>query len=161
MIRAAGAVLWRRGADGTVEVAVISRPKYGDWSFPKGKLDPGETSLAAAVREVEEETGQRARPGVPLGDTRYVHHRGGVARDKVVEWWAMEALGGTFAPHDEVDALEWLPPGAVEQRLTYDHDRALLRRFRTALAEGRLEGHESDADRAAPIRPGGEAGESS
>lgn len=145
-IRAAGAVLWRRRPDGAVEVAVIHRPRYDDWSLPKGKLDPGETAAAAALREVHEETGQAARPGASLGEVRYLRHRRARkpgrdapqpprSREKVVEYWAMEALGGEHVPGDEVDAVRWLPPGPATELLTYDHDRALLAR---AVAGGTL-----------------------
>lgn len=125
MIRAAGAVLWRRGDEG-LEVAVIGRPKYGDWSLPKGKLHEGEELLDAALREVEEETGQRARPGRYLGETGY-RHRGD---DKVVSYWEMEALGGDFAAGDEVDEVRWLPVDAASDILSYDRDRDVLERFR-------------------------------
>lgn len=127
-VRAAGAVLWRRRADAEVEVAVIHRPRYDDWSLPKGKLDPGETALEAALREVFEETGQAARPGASLGEVRYVQRRGGRPREKVVSYWVMEALGGEHVPGDEVDALRWLPPAAAAELLSYPHDRALLAR---------------------------------
>ena len=152
-VLAAGAVLWRpsapasasiplggrRGVAGgaAVEVAVIHRPKYDDWSLPKGKLDPGEHPLDAAVREVREETGQRARVGRDLGEVRYPVRRRGEARTKVVRYWAMEARGGTFTPGAEVDELRWLTPDAAAALLTHDRDRALLRRF-TA-------GHDADA----------------
>ena len=134
-IRAAGAVLWRRRPDGSVEVAVIHRPRYDDWSLPKGKLDPGETAAVAALREVHEETGQAVHPGASLGEVRYVQRRRGRPREKVVEYWAMEALGGEHVPGDEVDAVRWLPPGPATELLTYDHDRALLAR---AVAGGTL-----------------------
>lgn len=127
-VRAAGAVLWRRAANGYVEVAVIHRPRYDDWSLPKGKLDPGETALEAALREVFEETGQAAHPGASLGEVRYVQRRRGELREKVVDYWVMEALGGEHVPGDEVDEVRWLPPAAAGELLTYGHDRALLAR---------------------------------
>ena len=83
-VRAAGGVVWRR--TDTVEVLLVHRPRYDDWSMPKGKLDDGESFEDAAVREVEEETGIRAALGEDLGEVRYVDHKG---RDKVVRWWAM------------------------------------------------------------------------
>lgn len=128
MIEAAGAVLWRRDGAG-IEVAVIGRPKYGDWTLPKGKLDDGETALEAALREVEEETGQRARPGDYLGETRYLHR----GRDKVVSYWSMEALGGDFVAGDEVDEVRWLPLDEASAMLSYDRDRELLDRFRAGV----------------------------
>jgi 8-oxo-dGTP pyrophosphatase MutT (NUDIX family) len=129
MIRAAGAVLWRMGPEGDPEVAVIRRPRYGDWSLPKGKLEPGETALQAAVREVAEETGQTAEPGMRLGETRYVVSRRGERQDKIVEYWAMQAQSGDFVPGREVDALRWLPLQEARDLLTYDHDRAMLDEF--------------------------------
>lgn len=133
VIRAAGGVLWRtsdKGINGAnVEVAVIHRPRYDDWSFPKGKLSPGETDVEGAVREVLEETGCRARVGRPLGEVRYMKTSNGAARPKVVRYWAMEADGGVFTPTREVDEMRWLSPGEAESILTRDHDLELLRRF--------------------------------
>lgn len=124
MIHAAGAVLWRRGA-AAIEVAVIGRPRYRDWTLPKGKLKRGEKPLDGAVREVEEETGQLARPGAPLGASRYLFR----GQSKVVEYWAMEALGGRFVAGDEVDEVRWLPAPEAAALLTHDRDREILRRF--------------------------------
>jgi 8-oxo-dGTP pyrophosphatase MutT (NUDIX family) len=119
-------VLWRRGSrDGAVEVAVVHRPKYDDWTLPKGKLDPGETPVQAALREVAEETGHRAVLGEPLGDVRYEVN----GRPKVVDYWAMEAADGNFVPHAEVDDIRWLPVTSAAQFLSYDLDREVLRRF--------------------------------
>lgn len=124
-VLAAGAVLWRRAASGGVEVAVVHRPRYDDWSFPKGKLDAGETMPFAAVREIAEETGQSARLGPLLGDVRYAVAAGG----KVVRYWAAEARGGGFTPGEETDELRWLPPDRATELLSYAHDRDLLARF--------------------------------
>jgi 8-oxo-dGTP pyrophosphatase MutT (NUDIX family) len=112
-----------------VEVAVIHRPKYDDWSLPKGKLDPGEGSLEAACREVAEETGYGTRPGAELGTVRYPVRTEAGPTAKVVRYWAMEALGGSFAPTAEVDELRWLAPHAALELLTYARDRDVLRRF--------------------------------
>lgn len=131
-IRAAGGVVWRRadsGPQGGVEVAVVHRPRYGDWSLPKGKLGPGEPEVEGAVREVLEETGYHVRVGRPLGETRYEKLIGKVARPKVVRWWAMQATTGAFTPNREVDDLRWSPLSEAEQLLTRDTDRELLRRF--------------------------------
>ena len=131
-IRAAGGVVWRRaesGPQGGVEVAVVHRPRYGDWSLPKGKLGPGEPEVEGAVREVLEETGYHVRVGRPLGETRYEKVIGTVARPKVVRWWAMQATTGAFTPNREVDDLRWSPLSEAEQLLTRDTDRELLRRF--------------------------------
>jgi broad specificity phosphatase PhoE/8-oxo-dGTP pyrophosphatase MutT (NUDIX family) len=129
-IRAAGGVLWRVHPDGEgVQVAVIHRPRYDDWSLPKGKLATGETETDCAMREVLEETGFHARLGRGLGETRYLKQADGSARPKVVRWWAMEAMAGAFVPTREVDRLEWLSLGEAHERLTRDTDRALLDRF--------------------------------
>jgi 8-oxo-dGTP pyrophosphatase MutT (NUDIX family) len=125
-IRAAGGVVWRAGPKGEVEVALIHRPTYDDWSLPKGKLMAGEGELAAALREVEEETGLRCEPGDELGVSRYVDRRG---RDKLVRYWSMRPLGGQFRPTPEVDEVRWVPVPEAVDVLTYDHDRDLLRAF--------------------------------
>jgi len=124
-VEAAGAVVWRRVPGGSVLVAVVHRPRYDDWSFPKGKLDPHETHEEAAVREVSEETGLTVRLGVELPAVHYTDHRG---RTKRVRWWEAECTGdpGAFAANDEVDALEWVEPAAVVPRLSYHRDRDLL-----------------------------------
>ena len=127
-VRAAGGVLWRY-VDGVVRVALVHRPKYGDWSLPKGKLDPGEAAVVGGVREVLEETGFSAVPGRTLGTSRYrVLHRG---RDveKCVRWWAMRATGGTFVPTAEVDALRWLPVPSALTKATGGYDCAPLKAF--------------------------------
>ena len=129
-VLAAGAVLWRPGVvDGAVtdavEVAVVHRPRYDDWSLPKGKLDPGETEPVAAVREVEEETGYAAELGRRLAAVSYPVEHG----TKKVRYWAARALGGEFVPNSEVDELVWLPVDEAVKRLQYPHDRKVLRRF--------------------------------
>ncbi len=132
-IRAAGGVLWRpkdRGSgEETVEVAVIHRPRYDDWSLPKGKLSPGESEIEGAVREVLEETGSRVRVGRPLGEVRYLKTSGGVTRPKVVRYWSMQADGGTFTPSREVDELRWLDLASARSLLTRQSDLKVLERF--------------------------------
>lgn len=134
-IRAAGGVLWRHAADAAtdddaaVEVAVIHRPRYDDWSLPKGKLAAGETDLEGAVREVLEETGFHVRIGRSLGETRYDKATAAGARPKIVRWWSMEADEGAFSPTREVDALEWLTLADAAARLSRDTDREVLERF--------------------------------
>jgi 8-oxo-dGTP pyrophosphatase MutT (NUDIX family)/phosphohistidine phosphatase SixA len=131
-IQAAGGVVWRLGEneDGAkVEVAIIHRPRYDDWSIPKGKLAPGETLLEGAIREVHEETGYRVQPGRPLGEVRYLKKSGGGAREKVVHYWAMRALSGAFSPSQEVDELRWLPLDEAHELVTRATDREVLERF--------------------------------
>jgi 8-oxo-dGTP pyrophosphatase MutT (NUDIX family) len=123
-VLAAGAVLWRPGAHG-VEVALVHRPRYDDWSFPKGKLDAGETMPFAAVREVAEETGQQVRLGPVLGDVRYTVPEGG----KLVRYWAAEARGGEFTPGDETDELRWVDAPHAAEMLSYRHDVRVLEQF--------------------------------
>ncbi len=123
-VEAAGGVLWR-GDPASPEVAVVHRPRYGDWSLPKGKLDHGEHPLLGALREIEEETGVRARPGRRLGSLRYAVLEG----PKRVRYWACEALDGQFSPNREVDVLRWLPVPAALALLSPTHDRGVLARY--------------------------------
>ncbi|MGW0174858.1 NUDIX hydrolase [Rhodococcus sp. NPDC003322] len=128
-IFAAGAVLWRKSPTNPyeIEVALIHRPKYDDWSFPKGKLDPGEIPVVAAVREVEEETGMRVQLGRHV--TRVAYEVPGHRKRKRVDYWAAEARGGEFVPNDEVDELRWLPPEDLPAALSYPVDLKVTRRF--------------------------------
>jgi 8-oxo-dGTP diphosphatase len=121
-VKAAGGVVWRRGPGG-VEVALVHRPRYDDWSLPKGKLDPGESWEEAALREVEEEIGLRCSLGRELPPIGYADRKG---RYKVVRYWMMKPEGGEFTPNDEVDEVRWLLPGAAADMLTYPHDRELV-----------------------------------
>ncbi|HEX2145857.1 MAG TPA: NUDIX hydrolase [Glycomyces sp.] len=127
-IFAAGAVLWRAGEEGP-ELALIHRPKYGDWTFPKGKLKRGEHLLAAAQREVFEETGIRPVLGRPLAPSFYDKE----GKLKRVDYWcatpaAAEAVGEAIDPR-EVDELEWVPLAAARDRLTYERDQPVLEDF--------------------------------
>ncbi|KUI18749.1 NUDIX hydrolase [Mycobacterium sp. GA-1285] len=125
-ILAAGAVLWRsNGEPDAPEVALIHRPRYDDWSLPKGKVNPGETEPVTAVREVWEETGYTAHLGRRLSSVSYPVE-GGV---KKVRYWAARMVRGEFQPNDEVDELKWLPVRAAIKQLDYPHDRKVLRRF--------------------------------
>lgn len=124
-VRAAGGVVWRRGSTG-VEVAVVHRPRYDDWSFPKGKLEPGEDFATAAWREVLEETGFDCEAGDELATVNYVDHRG---RPKIVRYWAMQVVDGRFVANEEVDHLEWLRVELAARRLTHERDRDLLREW--------------------------------
>ncbi|MFJ7628444.1 NUDIX hydrolase [Streptomyces sp. NPDC097595] len=123
-VRAAGCVLWRRppAPAGGVELCLVHRPRYDDWSFPKGKLKRGESPREAAAREVLEETGHHCVPGAVLPMVRYVAH----GRPKEVTYWSAEATTGTFTPNHEVDAVLWLPPKAARERLTQPRDREVL-----------------------------------
>jgi 8-oxo-(d)GTP phosphatase len=125
-IRAAGGVVWRP-AQGGVEVCLVHRPRYDDWSLPKGKLEPGEHPLLAAVREVAEEADVRAVPQVRLPEVRYAMRDG---LPKAVDYWSMRAVdNGGFQPHTEVDAVRWLPVDAAVDLVTYAHDVQVLRDF--------------------------------
>ena len=117
-IPAAGGVIVRDG-----KVAVVHRPKYDDWSLPKGKLDPGESFEDAAVREVEEETGLRCDLRRELEPVRYTTRKG---EPKVVRYWVMECADGDFEPNDEVDELRWVPVDEAQRLLSYDVDRRLV-----------------------------------
>ena len=120
-----------RDGDGEPEVVVVHRPKYDDWSLPKGKLEEGEEWEDAALREVAEETGCRGDLGRELSSNRYLDPKG---RDKLVRWWLMRPLGGEFVPSDEVDAIRWIPASEAEGVLEYEHDRRLVREALAALA---------------------------
>lgn len=130
-IHAGGAVLWRRrDGDGEVELAIIHRPRYDDWSLPKGKVDHAETIQAAAVREIREETGFPAVLGRRLRTVTYPIEYRGTTATKVVHYFAARAgNGGVFEPGDEVDELRWLPVRAVRDLLTYRWDQDVLDRF--------------------------------
>lgn len=131
-VRAAGCVVWRPGRTGT-EVALIHRPRYDDWSFPKGKLDAGEGYVQAAIREVHEETGYPVVLGRRLPTQVYDVSFGGPARMKRVKYWAAQAaVDADFQPNSEVDRLEWLAPAAARDRLTRQTDRDLLQAFTAA-----------------------------
>lgn len=124
MIKAAGAVLWRE-ADGDVEVAIVHRQRYDDWSLPKGKLDDGETIPACAVREIEEETGFSCVLGRHLRQVSYSVK----SVPKTVDYYAARAVSGEFVPNEEVDLLRWLPIAEASELLTYEPDQDVLAEF--------------------------------
>jgi 8-oxo-dGTP pyrophosphatase MutT (NUDIX family) len=130
-VRAAGGVVWRRAADGVLEVVVVHRPKYDDWSFPKGKRERGESDEDCARREVEEETGLRCALGDELAGTSYRDPRG---RQKHVRYWAMTVdVAQPRSPDDEVDDVRWVPYDQVADVLTYGHDRTVAASLRPVL----------------------------
>ena len=125
-VLAAGAVLWRHNGDPSApEEAIIHRPRYDDWSLPKGKVDPGETEPVTAVREIHEETGYVSVLGRRLAAVSYPVEQG----IKKVRYWAARNLEGEFNPNAEVDELKWLPVAEALKHLEYPHDRKVLRRF--------------------------------
>jgi 8-oxo-dGTP diphosphatase len=131
LVRAAGGVVWRPadgGLDGDLEVALVHRPRYDDWSLPKGKLAKGEHPLLGAVREVFEETGVRAVPQLRLPSTRYLTGDPGV--EKAVDYWSMRcAEDRGLTANDEVDEVGWFPLPEAARQLTYGHDRGVLAAF--------------------------------
>jgi 8-oxo-dGTP diphosphatase len=132
LVRAAGGVVWQPGPE--VLVLLVHRPKYDDWSLPKGKAERGETDEQTALREVEEETGLRCTLERELPSTSYVDSGG---RPKVVRYWAMRPVGSGAQAHaqNEVDEVRWLTMPAASELLSYDRDRAVLDAF--ALDVGR------------------------
>jgi 8-oxo-dGTP diphosphatase len=122
IVRAAGGLIVRRHA-GRLEVALVHRPVHQDWSYPKGKLEEGETFEDAAQREVLEETGLICRLVRFVGHTDYIDRKG---RPKVVAYWVMSAEAGTFVPNEEVDELRWVDVAAAGGLLSYERDRELL-----------------------------------
>jgi 8-oxo-dGTP pyrophosphatase MutT (NUDIX family) len=130
VVRAGGGIVWRRGEGGGVEIVLVHRAAYNDWSFPKGKLDPGETEAQAALREVQEETGLRCRLGREVGTTAY---RDPKRRPKTVRYWEMTPTAGTLGPANEIDDACWVPLGEAPALLSYEHDRRLLDGWQPAL----------------------------
>jgi ADP-ribose pyrophosphatase YjhB (NUDIX family) len=122
VVQAAGGLVIRRNGD-ALEIALIHRPLQEDWSYPKGKLEEGETFEAAALREVHEETGLTCRLIRFLGHTEYIDRKG---RPKAVAYWVMAAEEGTFRPNDEVDEVRWLDTADASRLLSYERDRELL-----------------------------------
>ncbi|MDH2444119.1 NUDIX domain-containing protein [Amnibacterium sp. CER49] len=139
-VLAAGAVCWRRRHK-AIEILLISRPRHGDVSLPKGKVDPGESLPEAAVREISEETGFAVTLGMPLGTAQYTLPGG---RDKTVVYWAAkvpktELERGRFSPNAEVDEIEWVPLAKARRRLTYERDGEVVQRFAELAVTGDLD----------------------
>ena len=122
IVRAAGGLVVRRRS-GQLEIALVHRPVHQDWSYPKGKLEEGETFEDAAQREVLEETGLVCHLIRFVGHTDYTDRKG---RPKVVAYWVMAAEAGTFAANEEVDVLRWVDVPTAGQLLSYERDRELL-----------------------------------
>jgi len=117
-VRAAGGLVLR-----DAEILLVHRPRYDDWTFPKGKAEDGETDEDCALREVLEETGLHCRLGAEAGTTEYVDSKG---RPKRVRWWLMEPVQGDFVPNDEVDEVQWVEPAMAAKLLSYGRDLMLL-----------------------------------
>lgn len=126
VVRAAGGVVWRTGPGGDLEVLAVHRPRYDDWSLPKGKAEDGEGDAECALREVEEETGLSCRLEEELDTTRYRDRHG---REKVVRYWAMRPVAGSFAPHREVDEVRWISPAEAAGLLSYPRDAEVVAGF--------------------------------
>jgi 8-oxo-dGTP pyrophosphatase MutT (NUDIX family) len=122
-VQAAGGVPIRRRDDGTVEVLLVHRPRYMDWTFPKGKVKGGEREEDAALRELREETGLVCELGRELASTHYTDLK---LRDKTVRYWAMENCSGRFERNDEVDRVEWLTLDEAAGRLSHRRDLDVL-----------------------------------
>jgi 8-oxo-dGTP diphosphatase len=127
LVRAGGGVVRRRTPDGDHRYAVVHRPRYDDWSLPKGKVDPGESDEEAALREVEEETGVRCTLGPELEAACYRDRKG---RPKQVRYWLMEPVEGDrvprFRPDQEIDELRWCSAADAGKLLSHEHDRKLI-----------------------------------
>ncbi|MDE0138125.1 MAG: NUDIX domain-containing protein [bacterium] len=138
--QAAGGVVWREGAAG-IEVLLVHRPGYDDWTFPKGKLESGECLLECARREVREEAGVRPLIGRYLGDISYTKQEG---RRKVVHYWAMQAGEVDFVPSSEVDRVRWVDEASLADHVSYPTERSL--------SEGLMDGWRDPADRILLVR---------
>jgi phosphohistidine phosphatase SixA/ADP-ribose pyrophosphatase YjhB (NUDIX family) len=128
MIRAAGAILWRRTIGQEIEIAIVHRPKYDDWTFPKGIIEENESAFECAFREVREETGCTAHFGRFLGEVTYIES----GKKKLVKYWSAQAVSPTpeFVPNQEIDAIQWVTPKESKSFLTYGDDRELMKIFR-------------------------------
>jgi 8-oxo-dGTP diphosphatase len=122
VVQAAGGLIVRQ-LSGQLQIALVHRPVHQDWSYPKGKLEDGETFEEAATREVFEETGFECRFLRFLGHTEYIDRKG---RPKVVAYWVMSVVSGAFSPNEEVDELRWVDAPAAGRLLSYERDRELL-----------------------------------
>lgn len=130
-VRAAGGVI-SRDAGTDLELVIVHRPRYDDWTFPKGKAESDETDEQTAHREVLEETGFDCELGEELPSVTYRDHKN---RSKIVRYWEMTIRSGVFEANDEVDVLEWVSAAEAGERLTYDHDVDVLSAFLTLVSE--------------------------
>ena len=124
-VRAAGGLIFRGSGD-ALELVIVHRPRYDDWTFPKGKAESGESDEQTAMREVLEETGFTCELGFELPSVTYRDHQD---RSKIVRYWTMTVARGSFEPNDEVDLLQWVGAAEAGERLTYDHDVDVLSAF--------------------------------
>ena len=131
VVRAAGGVIVRQTGDRDPEVLLIHRSRQDDWTFPKGKLEPGESYQACALREVAEETGLRCLLGDELPQTSHIDHKG---RLKIVRYFVMRPIAGEPEARYDVDLVQWLPVARAIRVLSYDYDRALLKAVATRIA---------------------------
>lgn len=125
-VRAAGGIPWRMHPENGLEVLLVHRPRYDDWSFPKGKCDAGESDKKCALREVEEETGLRGTLGRELPQSEYIDGKG---RFKIVRYWEMTLDDGSFVPNDEVDEVRWATLTRAARLLSYQRDVLVLQSF--------------------------------
>jgi 8-oxo-dGTP diphosphatase len=123
LVRAAGGVVVRWNEEGELEVLLVHRPAYDDWSLPKGKAHEGESDEDCALREVKEETGLRCELGPEVDSTSYVDAKG---RPKLVRYWMMWPIAGIAQPYAEIDDVRWATPAEAAATLSYDRDRAVL-----------------------------------
>lgn len=145
-VTAAGGVVWRPATDGAdIEVLLVHRPKYDDWSLPKGKHEPGESDEVCAAREIEEETGLRGTLGPEVGVTRYVDNKG---RDKTVHYFSVTDTHGEFVVNDEVDEVRWLAPDDATAILSHPYDAQIVADFAATRASARPE---ADTEAVAPL----------
>ncbi len=135
-VYAGGGIVWRRDDSGAIEVLVVHRPRYDDWSFPKGKRDPGESDEDCALREVAEETGFACERDIELARSTYRDRRG---RSKQVRYWTMTIVGAAdHDPGEEVDVVRWLPLAEVPGVLSYERERPVFDSFCALVACERL-----------------------
>jgi 8-oxo-dGTP diphosphatase len=123
LVRAAGGLIWRRAGSGRLEIVLVHRPRYDDWSIPKGKLEPGESDEGAALREVEEETRVVGTLGPELPSSTYIDRSG---RTKRVRYWAMTVASGDPGPANEVDDARWVPFDHARNLISYERDLDVL-----------------------------------